>query len=105
MTELESVKSGSWGSRRRLRGASLRLRLLGGLGLVSWALLVMTLPSTIPSAVLPSLLAITLLLLKGWLIWSALDSTQLLSFVTRRFSSFPLFPGKPNGLVHVGNIQ
>ena len=105
MTELEGVKSGSWGSRRRLRGASLGLGLLSGLGLVSRTLLVSASPSVVSSATLPTSLSITLLLFKGWLIQSALDSTQPLSLVTRRLPSFSLFPGKTDGLVHVGNIQ
>ena len=52
-----------------------------------------------------SSLTITLLLFEGWLVWPALDSTQLLSLVPRGFSSFPLLPGKTDGLAHVGNIQ
>ena len=71
MTELEGVKSGSRGSRRRLRGASLRL--LDGLGLVSRTLLVMALSSAFPSWALTTSLTITLLLFKGWLIWAVFD--------------------------------
>ena len=82
MTKLEGVKSGSRGSRRRwLRGTGLRLGLLGRLGLVSQALLVSATPSTVFSAVPTSSLTITLLLFEGWLVWPALDSTQLLSLV------------------------
>ena len=88
-----------------MRGASLRLRLLGGLGLVSWALLVPAASSTVSSAATTSSLTITLLLLEGWLVWPALDSAQLLSLVPRGFGSFPLFPRKTNGLAHVGNVQ
>ena len=42
---------------------------------------------------------------KGWLIWPALDSTQLLSLVSRGFGPLPLFPGKTNGLAYVGDVQ
>ena len=105
MTELEGVESGSQGSRRRLRGAGLWLRLLDGLGLVSWALLVSTSSSTIPSATATSSLTITLLLFEGWLVRSAVDSAQPLSLVARSLSSFPLFPGKTNGLAHVFDVQ
>ena len=105
MTELEGVKSGSRGGRRRLRGASLRLGLLDGLGLVSRALLVSASSTAIPSATTTSPLTITLLLFEGWLVWSALDSAQLLSLVLGGLSSFPLFPGKTYGLAHVGNVQ
>ena len=72
MAELEGVKSGSRGSRRRLRGASLWLRLLDGLGLVSRALLVSASSSAVPSATSTSSLTITLLLFEGWLIWPVL---------------------------------
>ena len=106
MTKLEGVESGSRGSRKRqLRGTGLRLGLLGRLGLVSWALLVPATPSAVPLATTASSLTITLLLFKGWLIRSALDSAQLLSLVPRGLASFPLFPCKTNGLAHVGNIQ
>ena len=106
MTKLEGVESGSWGNRRRwLRGASLRLGLLGGLSLVSRALLVSATPSTVSSVATSSSLTITLLLFKGWLIRPALDGAQLLSLVLRSFASFPLFPCKTNGLAHVGNVQ
>ena len=105
MTELEGVESGSRGSRRRwLGGASLRLSLLGRLGLVSRALLVSATPSTISSAATTPSLTITLLLFEGWLIRPALDSAQLLSLVSRGLASFPLFPCKTDGLAHVGNI-
>ena len=106
MTKLECVKSGSRGSRRRrLRGPSLRLGLLSGLGLVSRALLVPATPSMISLVATTTSLTITLLLFEGWLIWSTLNSTQLLSLVLRGFSSLFLFPCKADGLVHVGNIQ
>ena len=105
MTKLEGVKSGSRGSRRKLRGASLRLRLLSGLGLVTRALLVSASSSVVSSTMLTPSLSITLLLFEGWLIQSALDSAQLLSLVTRGLSSFSLLPGKADGLAHVGNIQ
>ena len=85
--------------------ASLRLRLLSGLGLVSRALLVSATPSTISSVATTSSLTITLLLFEGWLIWPALDSAQLLSLVPRGLSSLPLFPCETDGLAHVGNIQ
>ena len=85
--------------------ASLRLQLLGRLGLVSWALLASATPSTIPLVTATSSLTITLLLFEGWLIWPALNSTELLGLVPRGFASFPLFPCKANGLAHVGNIQ
>ena len=105
MTKLEGVKSGSRGSeRRRLRRASLRLGLLDRLGLVSRALLVPAASSTVSSATATSSLTITLLLFEGWLVRSALDSTQLLSLVPRGLSSSSLFPGKTNGLAHVGDV-
>ena len=106
MTKLEGVKSGSRGSRRRrLRGTGLRLRLLGRLGLVSWALLVSAMPSAVSSAMSASSLTITLLLFEGWLVWPALDSAQLLSLVPRGLASFPLFPRETYSLAHVGNVQ
>ena len=73
-----------------MRGAGLRLGLLGRLGLVSRALLVSATPSTVSLAATTSSLTITLLLLEGWLIGPALDSAQLLSLVTRGLSSFSL---------------
>ena len=88
-----------------MRGTSLRLRLLGRLGLVSQALLVPATPSAVSSAAATSSLAITLLLFEGWLIWPTLDSAQLLSLVSRGLASFPLFPCKTDSLAHVGNIQ
>ena len=105
MAELEGVESGSRGSRRRLRGASLWLGLLDGLGLVSRALLVSASSSAVPSATSTSSLTVTLLLFEGRLIWPALDSAQLLSLVLRGLSSFPLFPCETDGLLHVGYIQ
>ena len=106
MTKLEGVECGSQGSRRKwLRRTSLRLGLLGELGLVSWALLVPAMPSAVSSAVAASSLTITLSLFEGWLIWSTLDSAQLLSLVSRGLTSFPLLPCKTDGLAHVGNIQ
>ena len=81
MPELEGVKSWGWGSRRRLRGASLGLILLDGLGLVSRALLVATSSATAPSSTLTASLAITLLLFEGWLVRPTLNSAQLLSLV------------------------
>ena len=74
MPKLEGVKSGSQGSRRWLRGASLRLGLLNRLSLVSWALLVVASSSTVPSSLSTTSLTITLLLFKGRLIWPMLDS-------------------------------
>ena len=101
MPKLERVEGRSRGS-RRLRGTSLGLGLLDGLGLVSWALLVTASPSTISSSTLASSLTITLLLFEGWLIWPALDSAQLLSLVSQgRLSSSPLFPGKSYRLAYV----
>ena len=86
-------------------GASLRLVLLGRLGLVSRALLVFATPSTISSAATTSLLTITLLLFEGWLVWSALDSAQLLSLVPRGLASLSLFPCKTDGFAHISHIQ
>ena len=88
-----------------MRGTSLRLRLLGRLGLISRALLVLATPSAVSSAATTSSLTITLLLFEGWLIWSVLDSAQLLSLVVGGLASFPLLPCKTDGLAHVGNIQ
>ena len=106
MTKLESVKSGSRGSRRRwLGGTGLRLRLLDGLSLVSRALLVSTTSSAISSTTTTSSLTITLLLFEGWLVWAAFDRAQLLSLVSRGLTSFPLLPCKTNGLAHVGDVQ
>ena len=106
MTELEGVKSGSRESRRRWLGrASLRLGLLGRLGLVSRALLVPAASPTVSSATTSSSLTITLLLFEGWLVWPTLDSAQLLSLVSRGFGPFPLFPCKTDSLAHVGNVQ
>ena len=34
-----------------------------------------------------------------------LDSTQLLSLVSRGLASLPLFPCKTNSLAHIGNVQ
>ena len=106
MTKLEGVESGSRRSRRRcLRGTSLRLGLLGRLGLVSRALLVSAMPSTVSSAATTPSLTVTLLLFKGWLIRSALDSAQLLSLVSRGLASLSLLPCENNGLAHVGYVQ
>ena len=88
-----------------MRGPSLRLGLLSGLGLVSRALLVPATPSAISSTTTTPSLSITLLLFKGWLVWPALDSAQLLSLVPRGLASFPLFPCETYGFAHVGNIQ
>ena len=74
MSELESIESWSRGTRGRLRGTSLGLGLLDGLGLVSRTLLVMASSSTLPSWASTSSLAITLLLFEGWLIRPALYS-------------------------------
>ena len=105
MTELEGVESGSRGSRRRLRGARLKLGLLDGLSLVSRALLVAASSTAVSSSLSTSSLTVTLLLFEGWLVWPALDSAQLLSLVPRSLSSFPLLPGETDGLSHVGYVQ
>ena len=86
-------------------GTGLGLGLLDGLGLVSQTLLVPSASTTVSSAAATTSLTITLLLFEGWLVWSALDSAQLLSLVPRGFSSFPLFPRKTDGLAHVSYVQ
>ena len=88
-----------------MRGASLRLRLLGGLGLIPRTLLVLATPSAVSSAATTSSLTITLLLFEGWLVWPALDSAQLLSLVSRSLASFPLLPCETDGLAHISNVQ
>ena len=81
MPELEGVESWGQGSRRRLRGASLWLGLLDGLGLVSRTLLVTASSSTVSSLMLTSSLAITLLLFEGWLIWTMFYRAELVVIV------------------------
>ena len=105
MPELEGVKSWSRGSRRRLRGASLRLGLLDRLGLVARALLVSALSTTIPSSALTTSLTITLFLFKGWLIWSALYCAELIGILRGSLLALPLLPDQGCGSPDLSEVQ
>ena len=105
MPKLEGIKGRTRRSRGRLRGSSLRLGLLDRLGLVSRALLVAAISSTVSSLASTSSLMITLLLFEGWLIWAVFDHAELIGVTRGNLFPLPLFPDQGCGTSDLGKVQ
>ena len=74
--------------------------------MVSRALLVVALSSTVSSPVLTTLLTITLLLFKGWLIWAAFNRAELVGILTRgSLFSLSLLPDQSCSSSDLGEVQ
>ena len=83
----------------------MRLGLLNGLSLVSLALLVLASSSVFPPWASTTLLTITLLLFKGWLVWAVFDHAELIGIMRGSPPPLSLLPDQGHSSSDLREVQ